>query len=157
MTGSADGVGPNALFSSPADLLLDGGNLYVSDSQNSNIRKIVVATGEATTFAGAAGQNGTADGVGTAARFAHPEGLAINGTDLYVADDFGPTIRQIDLATQSVTTVAGTPGYSGAMDGTGPGALLANPLGLAFTNNSSSSRIKPSTMSAWESAARTSR
>jgi sugar lactone lactonase YvrE len=135
VSGSTDGVGANALFSSPAGVVADGGNLYVADPMNFDIRKVVISTGEVTTFAGAASQNGTADGDRTVARFAHPEGLAIDGTDLYVADDYGPTIRKIDLVTGNVTTVAGSPGYNGAMDGTGSAASMSNPVALAFTEN----------------------
>ena len=88
-SGSADGTGAAARFNRPHGIASDGaGNLYVADGANDTIRKIVVATGTVTTFAGAAGQAGTVDGTGAAARFAAPGALASDGAgNLYVADD----------------------------------------------------------------------
>ena len=64
-TGSADGVRAAARFNRPCGIVSDGGgNVYVADGSNYTIRKIVVATGTVSTFAGAAGVAGTADGNG---------------------------------------------------------------------------------------------
>ena len=57
-----------------------------ADSANHVIRKITPA-GVVTTLAGLVGTSGTNDGVGTAARFNHPEGVAVDGSNyVYVAD-----------------------------------------------------------------------
>ncbi|GEM_PF-5051319 len=96
-SGSTDGTSAAATFDSPKDVALDGsGNLYVSDSGNHIIRKIVLSTGEVTTLAGTAGVEGSTDGTGAAARFLFPNGLAVDGSgSLYVADTDNHTIRKI--------------------------------------------------------------
>ena len=75
-----------------------------------------------------------ADGVGTAARFNGPTGLAVSGTTLYVADQNNHRIRAIDLASsnKTVSTIAGS-GTPGHADGTGTVARFNNPRGLALS------------------------
>ncbi len=126
--GSADGVGTAARFYQPLGIWSDGNSLYAADSQNLTIRKIVLATGQVTTFAGAAGSQGTTDGAGTRARFFFPEGIWGNGTTLYVTDGYG--IRKIDIATAQVTTIAGNLTTPGSTDGIGTAASFSYPLGL---------------------------
>jgi hypothetical protein len=56
VVGSDDGIGATASFNNPANVAHDGaGNLFVSDTNNSTIRKVVVATGEVTTVVGSPG------------------------------------------------------------------------------------------------------
>jgi sugar lactone lactonase YvrE len=129
--GSADGTGTAALFHSPSAITTDGTNLYVTDSGNNTIRKIVIATGEVTTLAGTAGSSGSADGTGTAALFNNPLGVASDVNDVYVADSGNHMIRKIAIATGEVTTLAGTAETSGAADGTGTAALFNNPADIA--------------------------
>ncbi len=53
---------------------------------------------------------GTADGIGTAAKFLTPVDLALAGTTtLYVADYGGHTLRAVNTTTKAVTTVVGSP------------------------------------------------
>lgn len=152
--GTQDGTGSAALFSSPSGIALDStGNLFVSDSANCTIRKITSA-GVVTTFAGTAKSTGDADGLGTAARFNNPTGLAITlGNILFVADTFNDTIRKINTTdvtvlgadgvtvvsttpAGTVTTFAGSAGISGAFDGTGTYALFNLPYGLGLDSGS---------------------
>ena len=106
------------------------GSLYVTDSANDTIRKIS-STGEVTTLAGKAGSAGSADGVGAAARFNNPTGIACDAAgDLYVCDSDDCAIRKITPAGQ-VTTVAGKAGSVGAADGSGAVATFDNPTGIA--------------------------
>src|SRR5579863_594336 len=73
--GSVDGVGSQARFDFPRGLAADNaGNVYVADTQNSTIRRLT-SNGTLTTVAGTAGSTGTSNGVGTAARFAYPQGV----------------------------------------------------------------------------------
>lgn len=88
MAGSSDGTGPAARFYVPWGVAADGaGNLYVADSGNQTLRKVVVATGAVSTIAGAVGKVGSADGVGPVARFLEHRGITLDGAgNLYVAD-----------------------------------------------------------------------
>lgn len=135
--GSADGVGVAARFAWPAGLALDGsGNLFVADNGNSTIRKIAT-DGTVTTVAGSPGQEDAVDGTGAAARFYHPQGVAVDGSgNLYVADTGNHTIRVIRTG-NVVSTVAGTARSSGSQDGTGATAQFNSPtsLGLDATGN----------------------
>ncbi|MDA8169184.1 MAG: hypothetical protein M0Z59_05720 [Nitrospiraceae bacterium] len=127
--GSTDGTGSAARFSYFWGITTDGKNLYVTDTGNCTIRKIVIATGEVTTLAGYAGQAGTDDGTGTAALFTYPSALTTDGANLYVAD-YANTIRKIVLSTGVVTTLAGSPGVQGSVDGTGSAAQFYDPEGI---------------------------
>lgn len=131
--GSADGTGTAARFFGANGLAADGlGNLYVADTSNGTIRKIVLRTGAVTTIAGMAGKFGSTDGNGTAARFVQPNSVATDGTgNLYVADTGNSTIRKLALATGEVTTIAGTAGMRGSVDGTGASARFSMPYSLA--------------------------
>ncbi|WP_172829291.1 NHL domain-containing protein [Mucilaginibacter mallensis] len=84
--------------------------------------------GQVTTFAGT-GTVGSADGLGTAASFNDPRGIAVdNANNIYVADNGNNKIRKITPA-GLVSTVAGS-GVAGAVNGTGVNASFTNPTGL---------------------------
>ena len=92
-SGTDDGSGSDARFFYPSGITTDGTNLYVADSNNHTIRKILIATGVVSTLAGTAETSGSDDGEGTLAKFNTPEGITTDGTNLYVADTFNHTIR----------------------------------------------------------------
>lgn len=129
--GYADGVGRAALFNRPADVAVDAsGTLFVADCANHVIRKITPA-GLVSTLAGVAGQPGSADGSGAAARFNSPRSLTIDRSgNLYVADD--QTIRKI-TPEGVVSTLAGKAGEPGASDGVGSAARFS--FGRVFFNS----------------------
>jgi sugar lactone lactonase YvrE len=129
-TGSTDGIGTAAKFNSPSAITTDGINLYVADTNNHTIRKIVIATGAVTTLAGSAGTFGSADGIGSAALFYAPSGITTDGTNLYVSDTANLTIRKIVIATGAVTTLAGSTGVPGSADGLGSSALFGGTFGI---------------------------
>ena len=82
VVGSTDGAGAAASFFVPTDIATDGTNLYVADTFNNTIRKIVIATGAVTTLAGTAGIHGSTDATGSAASFYSPASLTTDGTNL---------------------------------------------------------------------------
>ncbi|MBI4826463.1 MAG: hypothetical protein HY807_08585 [Nitrospirae bacterium] len=135
-SGTTDGTGTAALFNQPRGLVTNGTNLYVTDWNNHTIRKIVIATGVVTTFAGTAGTSGAADGTGAAATFNQPRGITSDGANLYVADYWNHTIRKIAIATAAVTTIAGDAGVTGFADGTGTDATFEEPSGITTEGTS---------------------
>ena len=134
VAGSADGTGSAAQFYGPLGLAMDGSNdLLVADVQNDTIRVLSPTTKTVVTFAGQAGTPGTDDGFRLNARFNQPSGVVYDGVGaIYVADTNNDTIRKIDLNSWNVSTVAGSPGISGSVDGTGSGARFNHPVGIAY-------------------------
>ena len=131
--GFADGVGSAARFNFPQGLAVAAsGVLYVADGGNHRIRQFDPLTGAVTTLAGST--QGFADGVGSAAQFDFPSGVAVasSGT-VYVTDRRNHRIRQVDPGTTEVTTIAG--GTRGEKDGIGSAASFDNPIGVAFTSS----------------------
>jgi len=104
VSGSADGKGNAARFNQPADIVLEGNDLYVADRGNNTIRKIVLATGEVTTVAGIAGVAGSADEVGYAASFSGPTGIVIDGYEMYITDYNNGAIRRMVLGSGKAYT-----------------------------------------------------
>jgi len=94
-SGSTDATGTSASFNYPHGITTDGTNLYVADSDNNRIRKIVISTGVVTTLAGQS-DNGSSDYTGTSASFNHPMGITTDGSNLYVADMYYHRIRKIE-------------------------------------------------------------
>ena len=101
--GDADGVGNDALFSSPAALeVAANGTVFVADAGNHLLRAI--SPGQVvSTIAGKSGLSDVVDGVGEGVRFASPGSLAL-GTDgtLYVSDFSGNTLRAVTPLTGAI-------------------------------------------------------
>jgi sugar lactone lactonase YvrE len=125
-------------FNYPRGVALDSaGNLYVADTDNHTIRKLtqVGSSWAVTTIAGLAGNSGTNDGTGSAARFYYPKHVVVDSaTNLYVSDTYNFTIRKLTPVGSSweVTTIAGLAGNSGTNDGTGSAAQFDYPEGVAL-------------------------
>lgn len=132
--GNVDGMGAAARLQNPQGLATDSaGNVYVADKYNHTVRKIT-PTGMVSTLAGSAGIPGSADGIGATARFAEPQGLAIDSMgNIYVSESVNHTIRKI-TPTGVVSTLAGAAGLAGSSDGTGTAARFSQPQGLATDN-----------------------
>jgi hypothetical protein len=155
--GNVDGTGSAARFNYPSGVVAtdNAGNIYIADTDNDTIRKVVSSTGVVTTLAGSAGVSGSANGTGTAALFNKPSGVAVDSAgNVYVADTLNNTLRMVTSA-GVVSTIAGTPGTSGSLDGTGGNAQFRGPQGLATdsannlyvadTNNHIIRKVVPST------------
>ena len=130
--GSADGTGSDARFRSPSGVAVDtNGNVYVADTYNSTIRQVTPA-GVVTTLAGLAGNYGSADGTGSAARFNRPWGVAVdpNG-NVYVTEYY--TIRKGIPASSVPAPILQPPNVSAGQFGFGMTGLA----GLAVNIESS--------------------
>jgi len=127
--GFADGAGSAARFDGPTGIAIDrAGNLYVADTLSNRIRKLT-QKGEVSTLAG--GKYGFADGVGSAAQFAYPSGIAIDAAgNLYVADTQNHRIRKV-TPRGVVSTLAGND-KQGFADGKGKNARFSSPWGIAI-------------------------
>ena len=126
--GYVDGMGTSARFSTPNGVAIDAsGNVYVTDAGNYLIRKITPA-GLVSTLAGSV--EGYADGTGSAAKFEHVSGPALDAAgNIYVGDVGSNRIRKITPA-GVVSTVAGGP-PQGYVDGPVATARFANPYAVA--------------------------
>lgn len=116
--GYSDGTGSAARFRFPAGVAVDPvtGDVIVSDKDNHVIRRVTQG-GVVTTIAGLGETFGTANGVGSVARFTFPRGLVVDsGGVIYVADTSNRVIRKITTAGE-VTTLAGIMRVSGSSDG----------------------------------------
>ena len=147
--GADDGRQGVARLNRPGRITTDGVNLYLADFGNRSIRMIDILSGTVTTIAGAstpgsaenisADNNGTADGIGTTARFFQPNGITTDGTYLYVTDTYQNTIRRVDKSfPYTVTTISGiakafsdpTLGIGGAIDSSLGTPSFFSPIGI---------------------------
>ncbi len=106
---------------------------YIGDALGNKIRRYVAGATAMTVLAGGS-TSGYADGAGAAALFDRPHGIALSPdrTTLYVADTGNDVIRAINIATETVTTLAGQPGVAQSLDGTGGTAAFCQPWGLSM-------------------------
>ncbi len=124
----------NTLLNYPGKISADerAGRLFITDS---NHHRIVVAgaDGKILDVIGG-GEEGHRDGAFEEARFQHPQGTAVSGDVLYIADTENHMIRAANLKTRRVTTVLGTgrqaPGPGGG--GTGRDVNLNSPWDVVF-------------------------
>jgi uncharacterized protein (TIGR03437 family) len=135
------GLALGAHLNGVAQIALDShGNLYLADSFNNEIRKVVLSTGNISTFAGSStaafGYSGEG-GLATDALLNNPTGVAVDAAgNVYICDTFNDVIRVV-TPDGLIHSVAGSvanapnPGYSG--DG-GPAlsALFSEPNSLTF-------------------------
>lgn len=125
IAGSADDTGfsgdggpaTSALLDSPSGIAADAdGNVYIADQYNNRIRKVDVFTGRISTIAGnGSAANSGDNGPGTLASLNIPQDLVLGKSDqLYIADWGNNAIRQLDLNSNTITTLMSglaDPGY----------------------------------------------
>src|SRR3989339_1327039 len=126
-------LGPSYL-SFPGKILADeaSNRLFIADS---NHNRIVIANleGEVLDIAGN-GEIGRGDGTFKDASFLHPQGMVLQGDNLYVADTENHLIRKLDLKSKTVKTIAGTGKQAAFMDTGGMGTFspVNSPWDLAY-------------------------
>jgi thiol-disulfide isomerase/thioredoxin len=112
-----DGLLRKASFAQPSGLATNGKSIFVADSETSSLRKVSLdPEGKVETLVGRAlfvfgdrdglGQDGGEDST-TEARMQHALGVAYHGGKLYVADTYNSKVKEYDLRTQKLTTLAG--------------------------------------------------
>ncbi len=124
---------PESYLSYPGKIAVDQEQkkLYITDSNHNRV--IVVSLPDASVVDvighGAAGLK---DGNFDEAEFNKPQGIAVDGQAVYVADTENHAIRKIDLAAKSVTTLAGngTQAQQFNVAGTGKSVQLNSPWDL---------------------------
>jgi serine/threonine-protein kinase len=122
----ADGTGAAASFNQPTGIAFnsDATKIYIVEAGNHRVRVFTIATKAVTTLAGS-GTAALTDGVGAAAAFNTPYGIALSPSGmLYVADFGNNKARIVDPATGAVTTV---PKY----DASGPVGVVIEPSSAA--------------------------
>ncbi len=151
---TVNGTGLAASFHHVYGLALDkSANLFVCE-EYATIRKISPA-GVVTTFAGN-GSSGSADGIGSEARFNSPIGLTIDKYDnLYVTDTYNYKIRKI-TPEAVVSTFAGN-GLEGLVDGVGANAkfnsayaLLVDPAGAIIVADTGNNKLRKISTTGYE-------
>jgi len=150
------GSAPAVSLSSPWDVLLDDGSLYIAMAGSHQIWILDLETGLAGPLVGS-GREGVANGANPTAALAQPSGLALDGDLLYFADSESSSIRVADLILDETSLVAGSDKdlfTFGDRDGPGAEALLQHPLGVSIgdgalyvadTYNSKIKRFDPGT------------
>lgn len=133
------GLAGSAELSVPQGIAVDSaGNLYIADSGNNVVRKVVASTGLITTVAGnrlsgIPGRTGDG-GAATSAELNNPNGLALdNAGNLYIADTGDNAVRFVSASSGIITTIAGNGSINFSGDG-GPAtnASLFEPNALAL-------------------------
>ena len=134
--GSNDGAAAIARFSGPDGVAVDGSeNVYVADGANYTLRKIT-PDGTVSTLAGMAGQRGTTDGQGSAARFGGLRGIAIDSLgNIYVVESSERTIRKVTPSGLVSTYVGPVAGFNY------PTSAVLDALGNLYVADSYNHRI----------------
>src|SRR5680860_782771 len=110
---------PSTVLSYPGKVFADPSSdrIFIADTGH---HRIIAAKDDGTvTGVFGSGMEGFDDGIGIDASFSSPQGLVADGITLYVADTNNHAIRQIDLDSGTVTTLAGT-GAKGWPPSSGP-------------------------------------
>ena len=134
----------------PTGIAVDSdNNIYIADSGNNIIRKLDT-NGNLNILAGSIGSVGANNGPGANANFAYPVGLAIDASgNIYVTDSSANMIRKI-TSNAVVSTVAGSYGAPGLVDGSiaignvtfsHPGAIACDSLGNIYISDGNSGSI----------------
>jgi sugar lactone lactonase YvrE len=141
--GTTTGTRANARFKYPRGLLIaPDGHLYVADSQNHRICKVMTGTDSSTavtTLLGSPGVSGSTNGTGTASRFNLPTDIALssdssNPVIFYITDQLNHLIRKV-VGYTTVSTFAGTLGSAGVVDGLTSTAKFNYPTCIAVSRD----------------------
>ena len=102
--GDVDGTGDEVRLQHPLGIDVHEGVLFITDTYNNKVKRIVPATRDVATILGS-GQPGSEDGVGRQAQFHEPGGLSVADGKVYIADTNNHAIRVADLDSHQVSTL----------------------------------------------------
>ena len=102
--GDVDGDDFRVRMQHPIGITHHDGVLYVADTYNHKIKRVLPKTRSAFSVAGT-GSPGHVDGPFAQARFSEPNGLSIANGKMYIADTNNHTIRVADMDTGEVATL----------------------------------------------------
>lgn len=149
------GPGPRTPLSSPWDVVVSGGHLYIAMAGTHQLWRLDLASGEVRPYAGS-GREDIADDQLAGSALAQPMGLATDGRRLYFADSESSAIRWAALPPgDRVETIVGTGLFdSGDKDGVGDAVRLQHAQGIVWaadglyvadTYNNKIKRVNPAT------------
>jgi len=129
---------PDSVLAFPGKVLADerSKQLFIADSNHNRIVVVGLEDSAVKEWIGS-GEIGLIDGGFDQAAFNHPQGMALDGNTLYVADTENHAIRAVDLVKRTVTTIAGTGEQSRKLvtfGGQGKQVALNSPWDLALVN-----------------------
>ena len=129
---------PTSVLAFPGKVLADekSKQLFIADSNHNRIVVVSLADSSVKEVIGS-GEIGFKDGSFETAAFNHPQGMALDGSVLYVADTENHAIRAIDLARRTVATIAGTGEqlqHRVTFGGQGKDIALSSPWDLTMQN-----------------------
>jgi hypothetical protein len=143
VSGWVDATGDAARFDRPYSIAVHEGleQYFVSDRTFFIIRKITA--GRVVTTVAGNGTSGNVDGVGAAARFLEPWGVAMDNTNtfLYIADKGNNLIRRMDIVTFQVDSVVGDLNANWTAGSNSVLARIGAPTGICFLKSSAAQRM----------------
>lgn len=117
------------------------GDLYIADSGNNRIVKLVAKSGAlvapltSVTIAGSGTAGFFGDGgLATLAQFNQPSGVATDGKDLYIADTMNNCVRKVSLTTGVISTRTGSAIQNAAVVPVAPVPSLSYPMGIGINS-----------------------
>ena len=117
------------------------GDLYIADSGNNRIVKLVAKSGAlvapvtSVTIAGSGTAGFFGDGgLATLAQFNQPSGVATDGKDLYIADTMNNCVRKVSLTTGVISTRTGSAAQNAAVVPVAPVPSLSYPMGIGINS-----------------------
>jgi len=158
--GSSGDTGPatSAKVNTPYGVAVDGsGNIFIADSNNYRIREVNASTGNISTVAGTGTSGYSGDGgPATSAKIGQVKGIAVDSAgNVYFPDSTYCVVRELNVSTGNISTVAGngTCGFAG--DGAAatsaelyyPYAVAVDGAGNIYIADRSNQRIRKVTAS----------
>jgi sugar lactone lactonase YvrE len=133
------GAATSAKLNAPDGVAVDSsGNIYIADVNNDVVREVLASTGVISTVAGNGVLGYSGDGgAATSAKLQYPVGLAVDSSgNIYIADSWNFSIREVSASTGDISTVAGNGhnGYSGD-GGAATSAMLSKATDVTLDNS----------------------